>query len=374
MNKSNNKEIFVVDGSAIAEPVTGIGNLSIQMLTNAAKQRPNAIFYVFSPYKLPEFDNDNIIGNCFSEYAKEDHVFGWRIFWFDILLPLIAKRCKADFFWGLNGIIPFFLCGNVKSILWVYDFVFLKYPKTMNIFPRTYRRINFNWWCHRANFKFCISNFTQDELFNLYGTDADDVIYCGINPSYRYIESKNINKKDYVILGTVEPRKNLKMLLKVIAEVVRLNRWPEGEMLQIIGAKGWKSSEFDADLALLENQGIVKRMGYLPTESVVRILRSSRGLLMPSLYEGFGMPVAEALAIGCPVFCSDINPFHEIDVDKRCYFHPLDEIGMTKSLISFLEQPVKPNIAPSEKFLKKFSYESNAKNFLDKLVIKSNQV
>ena len=240
----------------------------------------------------------------------------------------------------------------------------------MNIFPRTYRRINFNWWCHRANFKFCISNFTQDELFSLYGADADDVIYCGINPSYRYIENKNINKKDYVVLGTVEPRKNLKMLLKVIAEVVRLNRWPEGEMLLIIGAKGWKSSEFDADLALLENQGIVKRMGYLPTESVVRILRSSRGLMMPSLYEGFGMPVAEALAIGCPVFCSDINPFHEIDVDKRCYFHPLDEIGMTKSLISFLEQPVKLNIAPSEEFLKKFSYESNAKNFLDKLVIK----
>lgn len=369
--KNNGQKVIVVDGSAIVKPVTGIGNVSYHMLANAAHQSPDTIFYVFSPYKLPKFGKENIIENCFSEYVKEDHRFGWRIFWFDILLPLIAKRCKADFFWGLNGVIPFFLSRKVKTIMWVYDFVYLRYPKTMNIFPRIYRRTNFNWWCHRADFKFCISNFVKDELFNLYGINADGVIYCGLDPKYTYIENEKTNEKqDYVILGTLEPRKNLKTLLKAISEVVRQNHWPEGETLLIVGSKGWREFEFDADLVLLEENGIVKRKGYLPVEEVVRLLRSSRGLFMPSLYEGFGMPVAEAIALGCSVFCSDINPFHEIDVDKVCYFHPLDEEAMTKSLSSFLEQPVKPNVPPSAEFLKKFSWRSNTKRFLNILDLK----
>lgn len=366
-------KVIAVDGSAIADPMTGIGNLSYQILLNVAQQSPDTLFYVFSPYKLPYFNSANIITNFFPEYEKKDHSFGWRIYWFDLILPRIVNKTKADYFWGLNGTIPLFLDRKVKTIIWAHDFVFLRYPKTMNFFPRIYRQINFKWWCHRANLLICISHFTEAELLYFYKKKADGVIYVGIDPCFKYDQNNNTHqKKDFVMLGTLEPRKNFKMLINALMSIVRLKKWPQGEKLLIIGSKGWKEHEFAKDLKLLEDLGIVQRMGYLPTEEVAKIMRNSRGLIMPSIYEGFGMPVAEALSLGCPVFCSDIEPFHEIDVDNVCYFHPLNEAGISKSLISFIENPIKQNIPPSVEFIEKFSWSSNAKKFIK--ILKENDI
>lgn len=368
MESTDFKKIIAVDASAINSKPTGIGNVSLQMILHAAEKSPDYLFILFSPYELPRIQGENIVTNPIEWMVRKRRLFGWRVFWFDLLLPFLISRCGATHFWALSGVLPFCLLGRVRKILWVYDFVYLRFPQTMTLFPRVYRRVNFFWWRKRVDLIFCISRSVAQELEKEYGLTATDVIYCGIDGAYRFSDQSTlIAPKDFIIVGTQEPRKNIVSVLNSVSVLVNEGLWPDNQRVLMIGSAGWKDSEILSTLSMLEKDGIIERLGYLPTADVVHRLRNARGLLMPSLYEGFGMPVVEALSIGCPVFCSDIPPFREIDVDGRCVFHSLDQEKMTEDLYSFVTRESGPRLSPSQGFIERFSWENSAELFLKRI-------
>ena len=129
----------------------------------------------------------------------------------------------------------------------------------------------------------------------------------------------------FVVCGTIEPRKNHLMLLNVWRELATRGPAPK---LVVVGKRGWLC---DTALDLLDRSEALRphivEVGGLSTPGLRRLLAGARALLMPSFAEGFGIPVAEAMAAGIPVIASDIDVFREIGGDALNYLDPLDGLG-----------------------------------------------
>ncbi|WP_243444057.1 glycosyltransferase family 4 protein [Asaia prunellae] len=142
-------------------------------------------------------------------------------------------------------------------------------------------------------------------------------------------------KPYFVFLSTIEARKNHLLLLNIWRYLVEIHG-ANAPKLVIVGKRGWENEQA---LDMLERcpalQDVVEEHNALPDADVVRLLRGARALLFPSFTEGFGLPLAEALALGTPVICSDIPVFREIGGDTAHYINPLDGMGWMRRIEEF---------------------------------------
>lgn len=141
----------------------------------------------------------------------------------------------------------------------------------------------------------------------------------------------------FVCIGTIEPRKNHLMLLntwRVLAERLGV----ETPKLLLIGRRGWENENI---IDMLERcpalVGCVREYQGLPDQAVASLLRGARALLFPSFAEGYGLPLAEALALGVPAICSDLAALREVGGDAPEYLDPLDGLGWRHMILSYLD-------------------------------------
>lgn len=141
----------------------------------------------------------------------------------------------------------------------------------------------------------------------------------------------------FVMLGTIEPRKNHRLILDLWLELRRTFGLSTPSLL-VIGERGWKID--DIVKALEESarqQGPVRECGRLPDAAVAGILKGARALLLPSLAEGYGLPLAEALASGTPVLCSDIPVFREVGGEVPDYLDPTDGPAWREAVLDYAQ-------------------------------------
>lgn len=137
----------------------------------------------------------------------------------------------------------------------------------------------------------------------------------------------------FVVLGTIEPRKNHLLLLNLWA---RLSTLPHAPRLLVVGSRGWENEQI---VDMLERsrrlRGLVEECPGLSDAEVGALVYNARALLQPSFAEGFGLPLAEGLASGIPVICSDIAPFRELGRDVPEYLDPHDIRGWTEAVLDY---------------------------------------
>jgi glycosyltransferase involved in cell wall biosynthesis len=138
----------------------------------------------------------------------------------------------------------------------------------------------------------------------------------------------------FVVIGTIEPKKNHLMLLNLWARLATSMTNPP--RLMVVGARGWENEQV---VDMLERsrrlRGLVEEHNHLDDAAIGALLGRARALLMPSFTEGFGLPVAEALASGVPVICSDIPAFREVGGEVPDYLDPLDLFGWRDAIIEY---------------------------------------
>ncbi|EIC22557.1 glycosyltransferase family 4 protein [Thiorhodovibrio frisius] len=152
----------------------------------------------------------------------------------------------------------------------------------------------------------------------------------------RLLSALDIKPDQYTLFtGTIEPRKNLGVLLDAYSRLpdATRQRWP----LVIIGYRGWGSAQLHARLQDAQRAGWLRYLGYLPQESLVAIMAGARLFVYPSLYEGFGLPVLEAMASGVPVVCSNASTLPEVAGDAAAYHAPNDTDALRDLILSGLE-------------------------------------
>lgn len=317
---------IVVDGTRLCNELTGIGRYTQSLLAALASQRNDWEFIVLSPYVPRErIDLPNVLYDLATSKAKSTRIRGWHAWWFDAVLPRVVDSFMPCVFWAADGLAPFSMRRALVALT-IYDYTPQLYPETMAFVPRHYRNLNQLFWLRRARWLLPISNSVANETRQLHGIEPGPVIYPGVDDIFRHTarDSKAHATEYFITVGTIEPRKNFKNLLLCVRRLVDEGIWPSGLKLRIVGGKGWRDTEILREIQSLEEKGIAERLGYVPREDLPRLLAGARALLMPSIYEGFGIPVAEALACGCPVICSDIAPFREIASAQNAVFHGVD--------------------------------------------------
>ena len=146
-----------------------------------------------------------------------------------------------------------------------------------------------------------------------------------------------MNRLYYIVVGTIEGRKNHVLLLQLWRNLIQRlgNAAPR---LLIVGQRGWEAEHAHAMLdrnALLK--GHVRELGNIDDAELARLIAGSRALLMPSFAEGFGLPIVEALQLGVPVICSDLPAFREIAGEIPLFLDPLDGKGWEAAIVAFMD-------------------------------------
>jgi alpha-1,3-rhamnosyl/mannosyltransferase len=232
--------------------------------------------------------------------------------WYIGVLPLVAR--DADVLHCPTYRAP--LRSRTPVVVTVHDLAVFRYPETFRPWTRSYSRALVPPVVRSARRVIAVSEFTKRELVTLLGVDADRVRVVPNAVAAVFSPDGPAAEGEFVLaVGTLEPRKNL---TRLAAAVGRL-----GVELRVVGARGW---------GRVELPGSVRWLGEVPDEELAALYRGARCLAYPSLYEGFGIPVLEALACGCPVVTSAGGACEEVAGGAAVLVDALDERSIAEGI------------------------------------------
>jgi alpha-1,3-rhamnosyl/mannosyltransferase len=139
----------------------------------------------------------------------------------------------------------------------------------------------------------------------------------------------------FLAVGTLEPRKNLVNALRAYQRLPSALR--ERMPLVLAGMKGWHTEALEKEMAPLVAQGQLRQPGYLAREDLATLVAGARALVFPSIYEGFGLPLVEAMASGVPVLTSNVSSLPEVAQDAGLLFDPLDEVAIAQAMLTLAQ-------------------------------------
>ena len=259
-----------------------------------------------------------------------------RILWEQIAQP--AQLGGFDLYHALAFVAP--LWFNTPMVVTVYDLSFLHYPQVLTPMRRLYLRLFTHLTCQRARRVIAISHSTARDVVESLGLSADkvDVAVPGYNPDiYRplpedevaaFRQQKNLPERFWLFVGTLEPRKNLLTLLDAYARLPRSERLP----LLLGGGKGWQYDDIFARIEQPDLADSVHWLDYLPAEELPLWYNSAELFVFPSVFEGFGLPVLEAMACGTPVIVSDTSSLPEVVGSTGAVVAPRDSVAWSDAL------------------------------------------
>lgn len=264
-----------------------------------------------------------------------------RIAWEQLVLPVAARRAQIDILHGMAFVTPVASC--LPTIVTVFDLSFVHYPHTFPTPQRLYLQTQTARSCRQAAHVITISAASRQDVIELYALDPQrvSVIYPGVDPRFApalpeavadFRVRHQLPKRFILHLGTLQPRKNIPVLLQALAALGE-NAPP----LMLVGGKGWMYAEI---FALAEQLGLsdrVRFVGFAEAGELPLWYNAASVVVVPSLYEGFGMPLVEAQACGTPVIAADISALPEAVGAAGLLFPPNAAQALAERLLRVLE-------------------------------------
>lgn len=260
-------------------------------------------------------------------------------YWTQIALPirLFLKR-DIDIFYSSSHYAPRFC--PVPEIITIYDLSFEKFPQYFKKSDLIKLKSWTSYSVKKANHIITISEYSKKDIIDFYKIPENKitVAYPGYNPDvYKVIGSSKeieITKNKYgikgkyiIFVGTLQPRKNLPVLLEAVQKLKDIN-------LAIVGKKGWLYEDIFKKVKSLGIENRVVFTDFIPDTDIALLLNGAEYFVLPSFYEGFGIPVIESFACGCPVIAADTSSLPEIVGNAGELFYP----DSAPNLLSILEK------------------------------------
>ncbi len=269
-----------------------------------------------------------------------------RIAWEQIAQPLALARERPALLHALAFVSP--LLNPTPSVVTVYDLSFVHYPQRLPAARRLYLRLLTRWSCARARRVIAISRSTAQDLAQTFGLAPDkiDVALPGVSARFTpqpveavraFRARRGLPKRFLLFVGTLEPRKNLPVLLRAYAQLPACDR---AEMhLVVAGARGWMADEIFDTLEQLKLGESVHMPGYVPADELPLWYNAAEALVYPSVFEGFGLPVLEALACGTPALVADASSLPEALGGGGLRLPPHDVAAWREALARAIHDP-----------------------------------
>lgn len=330
-----------IDGRPLQAELAGTGRYVLELCRVLDESFPTAEFFVYSnaPVVLPVASKRwHVVGDSSSFFGRLPSAI-----WYLERVSKLAKRDSIDVFWGGANFLPRGL-DHCKSVLTVLDLVPQLHPETMGLRHRIAYKLYFQQSLQRANRLVTISQGSKNRLEEIFGCVVDEAVFPAVAEHFcaptlqemeRVRDVHGLHDPYLLAVATLEPRKNLDGLLNALIELKRSGR-VEIPDLALVGQIGWKAGGLLKLVEEAKSTGIrIVQTGYVPDQDLPALYGAASAFVFPSIYEGFGIPVLEALKCGAHVLASDVPEVRQAGGDHASYFEPTVP-GIKQALEQFL--------------------------------------
>lgn len=314
------------DAKRATQNFTGLGNYSRFVINNLVELYPQNTYCLFSPKPSTSKSEIKESSNIAYFFKK-----GIKPFWRSFGITNDIKKQGIQLYHGLSNELPFGIQKTeAKSIVTIHDLIFLRYPQFYPFIDRTIYNIKAKYACRKADRIIAVSECTKRDIVELYGIDSNriDVVYQGCFPIFKekvgenlkhqITEKYNLPSKYLLSIGSIEDRKNILLIIKALKYLPDMHFVAIGRERKY----GEKVRQYIKDNGL-ENR--VHIFSGVPLNELPAILQASDIFIYPSLYEGFGIPIIEALSSGVPVIGATGSCLEEAGGPHSLYVDPHNE-------------------------------------------------
>lgn len=348
--------LIAIDGyEANVRNRVGIGRYAYEILQHISKISSEHSFQIYLPSSpLPDMPKT-------SEMWKYK-VTGPKSLWTFVGLPLALSLEQPDVIFSPTHYVPRWV--KILRVMAIMDVSYLEYPQMFR--PRDLHQL-VNWTAYSTRVAariLTISEFSKRAIIKAYKVPEKRVIvtYPGLTMPKAKSETNKFG--DYILsVGTLQPRKNFVRLIEAFSQIASKYR---KLTLVIVGKRGWMYEEILASPKKYGVEDRVKFLDFVSDEELPALYRAAKVFALPSLYEGFGLPVLEAMSYGCPVVVSNVSSLPEIAGKAGIYIDPENVESIAGGLVEALEERGK-RVAAAKEQVKKFTWEKAAKQTLEVL-------
>lgn len=255
------------------------------------------------------------------------------------IIPRILRRLKVDAVFEPAHFGPFNLPAGVKRITMIHDLTPILFPEFHRWHSQTLQKIFLRGILQRADLVISNSRNTERDLHRIYPFTRSKVktILLGRNEQFKpdtgtdFLEAYNITTPYFLYVGTIEPRKNIILLLTAYLMFREEARTPV--QLIVVGQSGWKNDSFEQALAEHPYRQDIILTGYVSKQHLLQAYTHTTAMVYPSIYEGFGFPILEAMACGANVICPDNSSLPEVGGELAYYYATHDPAALCKQLL-----------------------------------------
>lgn len=353
----------------------GVGRYMFETISRLALNYPQHNYYLLFDRA---FDSSFIFSkNVFPIIIppQSRHPILWKI-WFEFMLPRVFKKHKIDVFYSADTFLS--LKSKVPSLIVCHDIAYVHYPEHIRKIHLNYYKKYFPKFHSRANHIITVSNFTKNDIIETYNLPIDKITVAsnalpeGIYPlsvaqKTTFRNSITDGFPYFIFVGSIHPRKNLVNL--ILAFDILKQQGNNTHKLLIIGRMGWKNDILQSIYKDIKHKDDIIFCGHIDG-NISQYIASAEALMYVSLFEGFGIPILEAMKCEVPVITSNVSSMPEVAGDSAILVDPHrpTDIAMAMSSIISDNELRTSCILKGIKRVKEFSWDTTTEIIYKKLV------
>jgi glycosyltransferase involved in cell wall biosynthesis len=325
-----------IDARLISLPLTGIGRYTVDLSRELFAL--GGEFFLYTP--APPIADDWSQAHIHLRASRFSGKLG-RMLWSQTVLPWQAARDRVDVFWGTTHRLPRCLPESIARVVTIHDLVWKFAGETMRPLSRWMERQLMPEAVRLADRVIAVSHSTAQAIESEFPLARDKIrtVHLGISPISNPADESSllalgIDRPYFLFVGTLEPRKNLRRLLAAFSRLPETVR--DANLLVLAGGKGWGGVNAGDLLKEFRLERNVVVTGYVGDALLSTLYAHARFLAMPSLYEGFGLPLVEAMSFGVPVLTSNTSSLPEVAGDAGLLIDPMNENSIGQGILRLL--------------------------------------
>ena len=316
----------------------GIGYFTIATISRIIRNNPDIHFQILCDKDFTEdyFDFDNVSKHAIFPALRHPVLY---VLYMELVLPLFLKKHKPDVFLSPDGFLS--LLSSCKQVPVIHDINFEHNPQDLKLKNRLYYRFFFKRFAHKAKRIATVSAYSKKDIVDFYKIDPAtvDIVYSSFNGNFSPLDKAEIaevrnkysNGKPYFFfVGSMHPRKNIKRLIEAF-DLFKQQTNAACKLL-LAGSILWDKSDLEEVYTTSRFKDDIIFTGRITDAELPKILGAALALSFIPIFEGFGVPIVEAMQSGVPVICSNVTSMPEVAGDAALFVDPLNLVDISTAM------------------------------------------